>query len=71
MPDILGRGGFCYYAWAECYSRWVAFDPTLFSPGEADLVDAIRTKFAKGDVSQMFDVIAIIVRLKIRIERTM
>jgi transglutaminase-like putative cysteine protease len=69
---VYNQGRFCYHAWAECYvGRWVAFDPTLYTTGQTFMVDATHIKFAQGDVTQMFDAIAIIGRLKIRIERTM
>ena len=65
---VYADGKFFYHAWAESFvGKWVAFDPTLYDPKEADYVDATHIKFAQGDVTQMFEVVAIVGRLKIQI----
>lgn len=65
---VYADGKFFYHAWAESYvGQWVAFDPTLYDPKQATYVDATHVKFAQGDVTQMFDVVSIVGRLKIHI----
>jgi transglutaminase-like putative cysteine protease len=65
---VYADGKFFYHAWAESYvGRWVAFDPTLYDAKQADYVDATHIKFAQGDVTQMFEVVGIVGRLKIHI----
>jgi hypothetical protein len=65
---VYADGKFFYHAWAESYvGRWVAFDPTLYDAKQASFVDATHIKFAQGDVTQMFEVVSIVGRLKIHI----
>ena len=65
---VYADGKFFYHAWAESFvGRWVAFDPTLYSPGQASYVDATHIKFAQGDANQMFEVVSIVGRLKIHV----
>lgn len=65
---VYADGKFFYHAWAESYvGRWVAFDPTLYDAKKANFVDATHIKFAQGDVTQMFEVVSIVGRLKIHI----
>lgn len=65
---VYSDGKFFYHAWAESFvGRWVAFDPTLYDPKQANFVDATHIKFAQGDVTQMLDVVSIVGRLKIRV----
>jgi hypothetical protein len=68
---VYADGKFFYHAWAESYvGKWIAFDPTLYDAHEASFVDATHIKFAQGDVTQMFDVVSIVGRLKIHIVDT-
>jgi hypothetical protein len=65
---VYAEGKFFYHAWAESFvGRWVAFDPTLYDARQANFVDATHIKFAQGDVTQMFEVVSIVGRLKIHI----
>ncbi len=65
---VYAEGKFFYHAWAESYvGRWVAFDPTLHDAKKASYVDATHIKFAQGDVTQMFEVVSIVGRLKIHV----
>ncbi|HLJ56085.1 MAG TPA: transglutaminase-like domain-containing protein [Chthonomonadaceae bacterium] len=65
---VYADGKFFYHAWAESYvGRWVAFDPTLYDAAKAKYVDATHIKFAQGDVTQMFEVVSIVGRLKIHV----
>ncbi len=65
---VYADGRFFYHAWAESYvGRWIAFDPTLYDAKQAKFVDATHIKFAQGDVTQMFEVVSIVGRLKIHI----
>lgn len=68
--DFQGKAGFYYHAWAESWvGKWVAVDPTLFDPSHpVNYVDATHIKFAQGDVTQMFQVVSIVGRLKITVE---
>jgi transglutaminase-like putative cysteine protease len=68
--DFQGKAGFYYHAWAESWvGKWVAIDPTLFDPSHpVNYVDATHIKFAQGDVTQMFQMVAIVGRLKITVE---
>lgn len=61
---------FYYHAWAESYvGQWVAFDPTLYEPERPiDFVDATHIKFAQGDVTDMFEVIPLIGKLRVTVE---
>jgi transglutaminase-like putative cysteine protease len=67
---VYGRGMFFYHAWAESYvGRWVAFDPTLYQPGgTGDFVDATHIKFAEGNVTDMFNVVAVVGKLRITVQ---
>jgi len=68
---VYADGKFFYHAWAESYvGKWIAFDPTLYDAHDADFVDATHIKFAQGDVTQMFEVVSIVGRLKIHIVDT-
>ena len=68
---VYADGKFFYHAWAESFvGQWVAFDPTLYDPKQASFVDATHIKFAQGDVTQMFEVVSIVGRLKIHIVET-
>jgi len=65
---VYADGKFFYHAWAESYvGQWVAFDPTIYDKKQASFVDATHIKFAQGDVTQMFEVVSIVGRLKIHI----
>ncbi|MCW3052893.1 MAG: transglutaminase domain protein [Chthonomonadales bacterium] len=68
--DFQGKAGFYYHAWAESWvGKWVAVDPTLFDPSHpVNYVDATHIKFAQGDVTQMFQMVSIVGRLKITVE---
>lgn len=68
--DFQGKAGFYYHAWAESWvGKWVAIDPTLFDPSHpVNYVDATHIKFAQGDVTQMFQMVSIVGRLKITVE---
>ncbi len=68
--DFQGKSGFFYHAWAESWvGKWVAVDPTLFDPSHpVNYVDATHIKFAQGDVTQMFQMVSIVGRLKITVE---
>jgi transglutaminase-like putative cysteine protease len=68
--DFQGKAGFYYHAWAESWvGKWVAVDPTLFDPSHpVNYVDATHIKFAQGDVTQMFEMVSIVGRLKITVE---
>ncbi len=68
--DFQGKSGFYYHAWAESWvGKWVAFDPTLFDPSHpVNYVDATHIKFAQGDVTQMFEMVSIVGKLKITVE---
>ncbi len=70
---VYAQDRFYYHAWAECYlGNWIAFDPTLFDPlNPVPFVDASHIKFAQGDVTQMFDSIAVVGRLKITVRSAM
>jgi hypothetical protein len=68
---VYADGKFFYHAWAESYvGKWIAFDPTLYDARDANFVDATHIKFAQGDVTQMFEVVSIVGRLKIHIVDT-
>lgn len=59
---VYGEGRFYYHAWVECWvGDWVAFDATLPS----DFTDATHVKFSQGDVTDMYQVAAVIGRIKI------
>jgi len=63
---VFAEGKFFYHAWAECWvGEWVPFDPTL---KQSDFVDATHIKFAQGDVTDMFQVAAVVGRAKVSIE---
>lgn len=68
--DFQGKAGFYYHAWAESWvGKWVAVDPTLYDPSHpVNYVDATHIKFAQGDVTQMFQTVSIVGRLKITVE---
>jgi len=68
--DFQGKAGFYYHAWAEIWAgKWIAVDPTLFDPSHpVRYVDATHIKFAQGDVTQMFQMVSIVGRLKITVE---
>ena len=68
--DFQGKGGFFYHAWVECWvGEWVTLDPTLYDPSQKeDYVDATHIKFAQGDVTQMFEVVSIVGKLKITVQ---
>jgi transglutaminase-like putative cysteine protease len=68
--EFQGKAGFYYHAWAESWvGKWVAIDPTLFDPSHpVNYVDATHIKFAQGDVTQMFQMVSIVGRLKITVE---
>ncbi|HZP80876.1 MAG TPA: transglutaminase-like domain-containing protein [Chthonomonadaceae bacterium] len=68
---VYADGRFFYHAWAESYvGEWVAFDPTLHDPAQPqDYVDATHIKFAQGDVTSMFNVVAVIGRLRITVQK--
>ncbi len=68
--DFQGKAGFYYHAWAESWvGKWVAVDPTLFDPSHpVNYVDATHIKFAQGDVTQMFEMVSIVGRLKITVK---
>ncbi len=67
---VYAEGRFFYHAWAESWvGRWLSFDPTLYDPAQkADFVDATHIKFAQGDVTSMFAVVAIIGKLQITVQ---
>jgi hypothetical protein len=69
---VYADGKFYYHAWAESYvGKWVAFDPTLYDPkNSGNTVDATHIKFAQGDVSQMYEVVAVIGKLKITVQES-
>lgn len=61
---VYDRNRFFYHAWAECWvGQWVAFDPTR----PAEYVDATHVKFAHGDVTDMYGIVGVVGRLKIRV----
>jgi transglutaminase-like putative cysteine protease len=65
---VYAEGKFFYHAWAESFvGKWVAFDPTLYDAKQASYVDATHIKFAQGDVTQMFEVVSIVGRLKVHV----
>jgi len=66
---VYAEGKFFYHAWAESWvGQWVAFDPTLYDPqAPVPYVDATHIKFAQGDVTGMFDVVAVIGRIHIKV----
>lgn len=68
--DLDGRPAFYYHAWAESYvGQWVAIDPTLYDPSLGiDYVDATHIKFAQGDVTEMYDAVSVVGKLKITIK---
>jgi transglutaminase-like putative cysteine protease len=68
---VYAEGKFFYHAWAESWvGQWVAFDPTLYDPQEpVPYVDATHIKFAQGDVTGMFDVVAVIGRIHIKVQQ--
>ena len=56
------QGKFFYHAWVECWvGKWVPFDATL----DQDFVDATHVKFSQGDVTDMYNVAAIVGRIKL------
>ncbi|HZT43125.1 MAG TPA: transglutaminase-like domain-containing protein [Chthonomonadaceae bacterium] len=68
---VYAEGKFFYHAWAESWvGQWVAFDPTLYDPeAPVPYVDATHIKFAQGDVTGMFDVVAVIGRIHIKVQQ--
>jgi hypothetical protein len=59
-------GRFYYHAWGECWvGKWVSFDPTR----PTDFVDATHIKLVQGGVTEMFEVVNVVGRLKARILR--
>jgi hypothetical protein len=61
---VYAEGRFFYHAWAESWiGEWVPFDPTQ----NTDFVDATHVKFAQGDVTDMFNVVGIVGRLKLNV----
>jgi hypothetical protein len=59
-----GEGRFFYHAWVECWvGEWVPFDPTL----DTDFVNATHIKFAQGDVTDMFNSVRIVGKIKIEV----
>ena len=68
---VYANGRFFYHAWAESYvGEWVTFDPTLYdSAHPVSYVDATHIKFAQGDVMQMFEVVAIVGRLHLTVQK--
>ena len=68
---VYANGRFFYHAWAESYvGEWVTFDPTLYDPAHpVSYVDATHIKFAQGDVMQMFEVVAIVGRLHLTVQK--
>ncbi len=68
---VYAQDRFFYHAWAECWvGKWIAFDPTLYDPkNPVEFVDATHIKFAEGDVTSMFDVVSIVGRLKLKVDR--
>lgn len=68
--DLNGTPAFFYHAWAESWvGKWVAVDPTLYDVSLGiDYVDATHIKFAQGDVTQMYDAVSVVGKLKISIQ---
>ena len=68
--DLDGHAAFYYHAWAESYvGKWVAIDPTLYDPALGiDYVDATHIKFAQGDVTEMYDAVSVVGKLKVSIQ---
>ena len=68
---VYADGRFFYHAWAESYvGEWFAFDPTLYDTAHpVAYVDATHIKFAQGDVMQMFDVVAIVGKLHLTVQK--
>lgn len=66
---VYSEGRFFYHAWAECYvGKWVTLDPTLYSTkSPAPYVDATHIKFAQGDVMEMFQSVAVIGKLGVKV----
>lgn len=66
-PDAISTPGFYYHAWDEVYvGQWVAIDPTLYdSTLGVDYVDATHIKFAQGDVTDMYQAVNVVGKLKI------
>jgi hypothetical protein len=59
-----GEGRFFYHAWVECWvGEWVPFDPTL----DTDFVNATHIKFAQGDVTDMYNSVRIVGKVKIEV----
>lgn len=55
---------FYYHAWGECWvGRWVSLDPTR----PTDFVDATHIKLVEGSVTEMYQIVNAIGRLKARI----
>ncbi len=68
---VYAEGRFYYHAWVECYvGKWVVLDPTLYSTKTpVPYVDATHIKFAQGDVMEMFQSVAVVGKLSVKIER--
>ena len=68
---VYAEGRFFYHAWAESYvGAWVTFDPTLYDThNPVSYVDATHIKFAQGDVLQMFDVVAVVGKLHLTVQK--
>ncbi len=67
---VYAAGKFFYHAWAESYvGRWAPFDPTLYNAQHPiALVDATHIKFAQGDVTAIFDIVAMVGKLRITVQ---
>ncbi len=65
--EVSSTPAFYYHAWDEIWvGKWVAVDPTLYDASLGiDYVDATHIKLAQGDVTDMFDAVTVIGRLKI------
>ena len=68
--DMNGTPAFFYHAWDECYvGSWVAIDPTLYDASLGiNYVDATHIKFAQGEVTEMYDAVSVVGKLKISIQ---
>ena len=68
--ELDGKPAFYYHAWAECFlGKWVAVDPTLYDRSLGiDYTDATHIKFAQGEVTEMYDAVSVIGKLKIELK---
>lgn len=67
---VAADGSFYYHAWAESYvGKWVTMDPTIYDPSVGDLVDATHIKFSQGDVNGMYNVIKVVGKIGVTVNR--